>query len=288
MSTTRKSKGLLARLFSNSEDEKPAAAERSSLPMNAEQKEIMASIVLNGNIAKLTSDQRVIYVKQVCDRLGIDWSTQPFQILNLNGKERLYATKDATDQLRKVHGVSIYKLDKVFEQDLCIVTAYARDRNSKEDTSTGAVSIKGLQGESLANAIMKAETKAKRRATLSICGLGMLDENEVETIENAQTHPVQPVAKMTIDVTHSEVKPPVKQQQAAPEAQPTKSIEDLHKEFMGLHYEYAQLVGDSIAAPYHPDNWKNERTIKAYVTSIPFMRTKISEAKERKEFANAR
>jgi len=29
---------------------------------------------------------------------------------------------------------------------------------------------------------MKAETKAKRRGTLSICGLGMLDESELETI----------------------------------------------------------------------------------------------------------
>ena len=29
---------------------------------------------------------------------------------------------------------------------------------------------------------MKAETKAKRRVTLSICGLGMLDETEVETV----------------------------------------------------------------------------------------------------------
>jgi hypothetical protein len=29
---------------------------------------------------------------------------------------------------------------------------------------------------------MKAETKAKRRVTLSICGLGMLDESELETV----------------------------------------------------------------------------------------------------------
>jgi len=32
---------------------------------------------------------------------------------------------------------------------------------------------------------MKCETKAKRRATLSICGLGMLDESELETIPGA-------------------------------------------------------------------------------------------------------
>ena len=42
----------------------------------------------------------------------------------------------------------------------------------------GVVSITGLKGENLANAMMKAETKAKRRATLSICGLGWMDEVE--------------------------------------------------------------------------------------------------------------
>src|SRR6202008_2665643 len=41
------------------------------------------------------------------------------------------------------------------------------------------------KGEALGNALMKASTKAKRRATLSICGLGMLDETELETIPTA-------------------------------------------------------------------------------------------------------
>jgi len=64
--------------------------------------------------------------------------------------------------------------------DICLVTAYAQTV-TRSDASTGAVSIKGLSGDALANAMMKAETKAKRRVTLSICGLGLLDETEVET-----------------------------------------------------------------------------------------------------------
>ena len=51
-------------------------------------------------------------------------------------------------------------------------------------TSIGAVSIKGLQGENLANALMKAETKAKRRVTLSLAGLGWLDETENVAVEH--------------------------------------------------------------------------------------------------------
>ena len=42
--------------------------------------------------------------------------------------------------------------------------------------------IDKVQGENRANAMMKAETKAKRRVTLSVCGLGMLDETEAEPL----------------------------------------------------------------------------------------------------------
>ena len=38
----------------------------------------------------------------------------------------------------------------------------------------------------LANAQMKAVTKGKRRLTLSLCGLGWLDETEIETIPTAK------------------------------------------------------------------------------------------------------
>src|SRR5262249_39548261 len=57
---------------------------------------------------------------------------------------------------------------------------------NRTDESIGAVNINGLRGDALANGLMKAETKAKRRGTLSICGLGFLDETETETIPRAQ------------------------------------------------------------------------------------------------------
>ena len=44
-----------------------------------------------------------------------------------------------------------------------------------------------MQGEARANAILKCVTKAKRRVTLSLCGLGFLDEEEVRTLEGVQT-----------------------------------------------------------------------------------------------------
>ena len=51
------------------------------------------------------------------------------------------------------------------------------------------MNIAKLTGDALANALMKAETKAKRRATLSLCGLGFLDETEIETIPEKAKRP---------------------------------------------------------------------------------------------------
>jgi len=236
------------------------------MEITKQQTDIIASIVLNGDISKLNNDQRVAYVKQVCDRLGIDWTTQPFQILKLNGKERLYATKDATDQVRKVNRVSIYKLDKTIESGLCIFTAYAKDNTGKEDASSGAVSIEGLKGEALANAIMKAETKAKRRVTLSICGLGMLDESEVDAIPGAQTKPVETTETIAAEVVNDE------------------TVEDLHDYFLELLNEYSDLVGVDVAKAYDPSKWK-ARELKNYQAAIPTMKQKIEDARARAEFA---
>jgi hypothetical protein len=122
----------------------------------------------------------------VCRSLGLNPLTKPFEYLTLNGKLRLYALRDCADQLRRLHGISIYIANRERMHDIYIVTARAKDRQGREDESTGAVTVGTLKGDALANALMKAETKAKRRVTLSIAGLGWLDETEVETIPQGQ------------------------------------------------------------------------------------------------------
>lgn len=140
------------------------------------------TVLVTGDISKLNADQRVSYYNAVCSSLGLNPLTKPFAYLNLSGKTVLYATKDATEQLRKIHGVSITEVTSIRLEDVFVVTAKAQDASGRTDAATGAVTIGNLKGDALANALMKAETKAKRRATLSICGLGMLDETETETI----------------------------------------------------------------------------------------------------------
>lgn len=142
--------------------------------------------LVSGDLEKLTPADRVTYYRNVCSSLGLNPLTQPFDYIRLNNKLRLYALKNATDQLRDLRKVSITRLEREVIGDLYVVTAYARAADGREDSDFGAVTVKGLTGDNLANAMLRCVTKAKRRVTLSICGLGWLDETEAETIPTAR------------------------------------------------------------------------------------------------------
>jgi hypothetical protein len=143
---------------------------------------IAEAVLIRGDLGDLTPTERAKYCVTVCQSLGLNPMTKPFEYIVLNGRLTLYARKDATDQLRTIHDVSVTELIETEREGVFIVTAKVVNAKGRTDAAKGAVNISGLKGEALANALMKAETKAKRRATLSICGLGFLDETEVEDI----------------------------------------------------------------------------------------------------------
>jgi hypothetical protein len=151
-------------------------------PSDAIDPAVIAQVILHGDLKQLTPAQKVSYFNAVCKSVGLNPLTKPFAYLTLSGKEILYATRDATDQLRKVNGVSVTITAREVVEDTYVVTARAT-LGDRHDESIGAVPIGGLRGEPRANAMMKAETKAKRRVTLAICGLGMLDETEVSSLD---------------------------------------------------------------------------------------------------------
>lgn len=144
---------------------------------------IVENLVLRGDVNAMSPEQKVQYYVYLCKSLGLNPATQPFGIIKTkDGKEIMYAKKDCTEQLRKKYGISITSVEQKMVDGICITMAAAKDAFGRTDASTGAVSIRGLVGKDFANAIMIAETKAKRRVTLSISGLGMLDETEIESI----------------------------------------------------------------------------------------------------------
>lgn len=147
---------------------------------------MLEKALIGGDLSKLSASERLSYYRSVCDSLGLNPLTRPFDYLVLNSKLTLYAKKDATEQLRSIKNVSVVIVAREVVDGVYVVTSRATMPDGRSDESIGAVFIEGLKGEAKANAMMKAETKSKRRVTLSIVGLGWLDETEVETIPGAK------------------------------------------------------------------------------------------------------
>ncbi len=171
----------------------------------AQQQDIVSAVqsaLITGDLSGLSEEQRVGYYLKVCESVGLNPFTKPLEYIQMDGPDNtkktvLYATKDAAAQLRSKHGIDVTKVEKEVDGDtgLIFVTVYGRNAAGRQDSEMGVVSIVGykkgggtyqLTGDRLANAYMKAITKAKRRLALSLCGLGWMDETEIETIPNAQ------------------------------------------------------------------------------------------------------
>ena len=152
-----------------------------------ENKNALARVILEGDLKKLTEEQKVQYYSSLCKALKLNPFTKPFEYMDLKGKHTLYATKGCADQLRKLHGVSV-QITKTWDiKGVYFVQVKATDKDGRIDMATGFANVCNFGGESLGNAMLKAETKAKRRVTLSICGLGaFLDENEVDDTPGAK------------------------------------------------------------------------------------------------------
>lgn len=153
--------------------------------------DVVSKVLLGGDLAQLTSAQKSAYLFAVCESVGLNPLTKPFEYIRLSGKEVLYATRNCTDQLRKIYNISVTIAARELVEDCYVVTARASFPDGRHDESIGAVPIAGLKGESRSNAMMKCETKAKRRVTLSLVGLSTLDESEIDSIPGAQVVPVE-------------------------------------------------------------------------------------------------
>lgn len=154
---------------------------------------VVESLVLRGDISALSPEEKAAYYTQRCVSLGLDPASKPFAILRLNGKEILYAEKGAADQLAKIHKVNrkVTRGPEVVDiagrkEVLVVVEASMPDGRVEMDLATVPLSDPD-------NVFMKTISKAKRRATLAILGLGMLDRDELDTIPASAKGEVQHV-----------------------------------------------------------------------------------------------
>lgn len=228
-------------------------------------------VVISGDLKNLQPAQRVDYYNRVCLSVGLNPYTRPFEYITLNGKLTLYARRDAADQLRSLHGISLSKPNIDYKDDMVIVTVEAVDRQGRTDADLGAVNIKNLQGEARANAIMKAITKAKRRVTLSLAGLGWLDENEVDSIPDAQRVVVSETGEI-LEGTSTKPSPDVEfgmgqpRAQNAPETTQTSQEPRSDNNATPSTYDDADAPDDLEAELL--DTWKTPADAQAWAVAI--------------------
>ena len=225
---------------------------------------LLEKVVIQGDLEKLSPAERLHYYSKVCESLGLNPLTQPFAYIKLSGKLRLYATKDATEQLARIHSISIELSDGQTIDGVYVIKATAAQEGRSAD-ATGAVPIENLKGEAKANALMKAETKASRRAVLRLVGLGWLDETEVDSVPGSTHVTVDQTTGEIVEARPSVLNGDAKAGSVEALAAHMKTLgwewETFEEKVLGVAWaEWVKLGGDTRTAWKRFQNWQEEDT----------------------------
>lgn len=151
--------------------------------------ELLAKIVQSGNLAMLSESDRLIYYFNYCRQLGLNPLSRPFDYISEGEGDKLkitlYPNTIAASQLRDSRNVStkIVREEILLDGEVYSVLVEAR-MGDRTEQATGKVGIKldkynkPLSGEAKAKLMKKAESQARRRATLAIVGLDAIGEGD--------------------------------------------------------------------------------------------------------------
>ena len=103
--------------------------------------EIISSILLTGDISKLTPNQKSVYYAAICKTLSLNPLTQPFAIIKFQGKETLYARAGATQQIADVRKINTEVLKKEKLDGVYIVTVRATLPDGRFTDDDGITSL---------------------------------------------------------------------------------------------------------------------------------------------------
>lgn len=145
--------------------------------------ELLEKALSIGDVSKMPPEVFGAYYQAVCYSSGLNPLTQPFEVIEFQGKKKLYAKKEAAEQLRKLHRVSTKVVSKEVIDGMYIITVMASTPDGRMEEAQGIVCLDNLKGDAKANAMMRCETKAKRRVTFAICGLGFAEAGESDVVD---------------------------------------------------------------------------------------------------------
>ena len=103
--------------------------------------DLIEQVGIPGDLANLTARQRAAYYAKVCSSLGLNPYSRPFDYLSIQGKQILYARKDATDQLRSLRRESLVIVSRETVNDVYDVTARATLPAGRTPASTASARV---------------------------------------------------------------------------------------------------------------------------------------------------
>ena len=197
-----------------------------------------------GDLSKLTPEAQNEYVLAICEFLdvppelgliGLSWMDTG------DGARQLtpYVRKGATDIIRDRRGIDVDSLDEANGPGYVGWKVKGHDSTGRHEIAVGAVSIDGLKGRAVADAVKTAQTQACRRMTLQFAGGGFLDESEIhektsslsnsaaalELLPRAPAPTVMPNVEAGIDITKIE-EPKIPQSENSSTAAPISQTEN--------------------------------------------------------------
>lgn len=196
-----------------------AKAEKNAIDLAAKLTPFEAA-AFSGDLARLTGEERGVYLLQYCQTMGINPLSGAIQFLMLDGRLVIYATKSCTQQLASRDKVTVKTTEPKVVCGILMCEAVAEmrlpDGLIRTANNIGAVPWDDKMGaKEKCNAMMKVVTKAERRVILSICGLGIMDETELDTVERSR---YKRVTGQNFDVLEQDPPEPQSRQQNAPQA----------------------------------------------------------------------
>lgn len=161
--------------------------------------DLLAKVIMGGDLTPLTPQQRLDFHAAVCQSAGLPVLTSGLSYLKLSGKMVLYATKETSNLLRAIHRISVEDQPVItMGEGYVMAMATMSMGDGRRNVEIGYVATGARPNtEAYGNAVKKAVTQAYRRCVLGLVGLGMLDESEVDTIPGAQV--------VTVDGTTGEI-----------------------------------------------------------------------------------
>jgi hypothetical protein len=141
----------------------------------------------SGNLAALSNTERVGHYLRLCRSLGLNPLSRPFDWIEFDGKLALYPNQSCAAQLRRQHQIRIEVTRREPVGEMFVVEVKGTTPDGREDFASKYVPLLDVRGNRLAgqhyaNALMKAETGAKRRLTFSMVGLAVPPDPEEATV----------------------------------------------------------------------------------------------------------